>query len=470
MKLRGKLLAPTIIVFFVGFTALTMFLSLNQSGKKRSELAAYAETLTSLAATVDSAYLWNLDTEGLAQSLQSFRKIREVVAISISDGAGNAVAALEAEKKPPELITKEADILHGSEKIGSVKLTMTGSFASEETRSLTIALAIVAAAIFAVVVAVLLGVTGSLTAAIKQVLEVIGAIAKGDMTMAAPRKLIGRGDEIGDICRSMESMRDVLGSALRTIQTAADNVADGSIQIHGTAQSLSEGSSEQAASAEEVSASMEEMAASNKANADNSQATESMSRKAARDAEDGGGAVAETALAMKNIASSISIIEEIARQTNLLALNAAIEAARAGDVGKGFAVVASEVRKLAERSQKAAGEISILSADSTAVASRAGTLLGSIVPDIKKMAELMLEIASASKEQNAGVEQVTSALGQLDHVIQQNAATSEALAESAEDLTRQAQALKRALSFFKIESSGTAVAAVGAPPLAQIAS
>jgi methyl-accepting chemotaxis protein len=217
-----------------------------------------------------------------------------------------------------------------------------------------------------------------------------------------------------------------------------------------TAQTLSRGSSVQASSAEEVSASMEEMAASNKQNTDNSVVTESLSRKAAEDADEGGRAVAATVKAMKDIASSVSIIEEIARQTNLLALNAAIEAARAGEVGKGFAVVASEVRKLAERSQKAAGEIAVMSSKSTAVAEKAGELLGRMVPDIRKTAELMLEISSASREQNTGVDQVTLAIGRLDTVIQQNASTSDNLAASSEKLSSQAQLLMDALSFFKI--------------------
>jgi len=212
------------------------------------------------------------------------------------------------------------------------------------------------------------------------------------------------------------------------------------------------------------------MAATNKQNTDNSLATERLSRKVARDAEEGGQSVAATVLAMKNIASSISIIEEIARQTNLLALNAAIEAARAGEVGKGFAVVASEVRKLAERSQKAAGEISTMSEESMAVAEKAGGLLSRIVPDIQKMAELMLEISSASAEQSIGVGQVTSAIGQLDTIIQQNASTSEILASSSGELSSQAQSLTASLAFFRLADAGTAPGEPEPPRLSLLAS
>jgi methyl-accepting chemotaxis protein len=156
---------------------------------------------------------------------------------------------------------------------------------------------------------------------------------------------------------------------------------------------------------------------------------------------------------MKEIATKISIIEEIARQTNLLALNAAIEAARAGEHGKGFAVVASEVRKLAERSQAAAGEISTLSTRSVQVAETAGEMLNKMVPDIQKTSELVQEISASSKEQDTGAEQISKAIQQLDSVIQQNASASEEMASTSEELSSQAEQLKDAISFFRIDSN-----------------
>ena len=206
-------------------------------------------------------------------------------------------------------------------------------------------------------------------------------LAGGDLDVAMPR---ARRDEIGLLLTSMGGMVEKLREIVSDVKSGAANVSQGSQQIASTAQQMSQGSTEQAASAEEVSSAMEEMSATTKQNTDNAAATEQLSRKAAGDALEGGKAVEETVKAMKQIASSITIIEEIARQTNLLALNAAIEAARAGEAGKGFAVVASEVRKLAERSQKAAAEISVLSKDSVEVAEKAGELLKKAVPDIQR--------------------------------------------------------------------------------------
>jgi methyl-accepting chemotaxis protein len=257
-----------------------------------------------------------------------------------------------------------------------------------------------------------------------------------------------------ELMHALAAMVQKLGEVVSEVKTATDNVAAGSRQMSAGSEQMSQGAAEQAASAEEASSSMEEMASNIKQNADNAHQTEKIAIKSASDAKEGGAAVVRTVQAMKDIAGKINIIEEIARQTNLLALNAAIEAARAGEHGKGFAVVASEVRKLAERSQKAAGEISELSSSSVEVAEKAGELLDGILPDINRTAELVQEISAASKEQDTGAEQINKAIQQLDKVIQQNASAAEEMASTAEELSSQAEQLQETIAFFRLDEHG----------------
>ncbi len=282
--------------------------------------------------------------------------------------------------------------------------------------------------------------------------DIANEVAGGNLTVTLPK-----GDKTG-ILAAIAGMVEQLVDIVTNVQGASDSVSSGSQELSSSSEEMSQGSTEQAAAAEEASSSMEQMAANIRQNADNAIQTEKIAIKSASDAKAGGESVAKTLLAMKDIASKISIIEEIARQTNLLALNAAIEAARAGEHGRGFAVVAAEVRKLAERSQHAAAEISELSGSSVEVAEQAGEMLAKMVPDIQRTAELVQEISAASKEQDTGAEQVNQAIMQLDQVIQQNASASEEMASTSEELSSQADQLQGAISFFKIDGkSGSQV-------------
>lgn len=297
--------------------------------------------------------------------------------------------------------------------------------------------------------------TGQLAAALQNMAKnlnnraaLVEKIARGDLTVDV--EILSEKDILG---RSLSFMVEELNKIVESVRHSSEIVAAESQELSSSSEQMSEGVTEQASAAEESSASMEEMSSTIKQNTESSSQTKSIAKQAAVDADKSGHAVSETVNAMKQIAGKISIIEEIARQTNLLALNAAIEAARAGEHGRGFAVVAAEVRKLAERCQKAAGEIVQLTSTSMETATSAGELLLKLVPDIQKTAELVDEINMASFEQDKGAEQINQSISQLNMVIQQNATVASGIATTAEELAGQSSKLLADIGFFKVSDA-----------------
>ncbi len=317
------------------------------------------------------------------------------------------------------------------------------------------------------------------SAPLQRAVALAEAISQGDLTQSA--EVRGR-DEVADLLRAMNAMRDTLRATIQDVITSAQQVAAGAQLSATTSEQLSQAANEQSASTEQLgqgtaeqatsaqqlsrglneqataterlsrgavaqaaateqaSAAMEEMSANIRQTAENATTTEKIAAQASQNTKRSGEAVISSLEAMRTIAGKIRIVQEIARQTDLLALNAAIEAARAGTHGKGFAVVASEVRKLAERSQGAASEISELAASTLTISEEAGRMLQQLVPDIERTAELVSEISAACREQNAGAEQINQAIQQLDQVTQQ---TSQSVQELDEVAQQNAEAVRQ---------------------------
>jgi len=358
------------------------------------------------------------------------------------------------DREPSKLLDEAAEL------IAKASADTAGKAAQRASQATTVSLIVMLAVCAASVVGALLF-SRSVVRPIGQAVQVSQAVAKGDLTVAAPSA--GR-DEIAQLLNALHDMQGSLALVVQRVRTNADSVAGVSAEIAQGNNDLSMRTEQQASALEQTSASMEELSSTVQANADNARQASQLAADASVVAVRGGDVVSEVVSTMrgindssKQIADIIGVIDGIAFQTNILALNAAVEAARAGEQGRGFAVVASEVRTLAQRSATAAKEIKELQSDSVEKVARGTTqvehakqTMSEIVHSIHQVSHIVSEISAASSEQSNSVAQVGIAITEMDDVTQQNAALVEQSAAAAENLKRQSHELVATVSIFKI--------------------
>jgi methyl-accepting chemotaxis protein len=313
---------------------------------------------------------------------------------------------------------------------------------------------------------------------LNEALTIAQSVAAGDLTQ---RIETTARDETGQLLRALKEMNDSLAKIVNKVRGGTEAINDASGQIATGNLDLSSRTEEQASSLEETASSIEELTTTVRHNADNAVHANQLARTASEVAMKGGTVVSEVVNTMgsindsaKKIVDIISVIDGIAFQTNILALNAAVEAARAGEQGRGFAVVAAEVRNLAQRSASAAKEIKLLISDSVEkvnvgakLVDQAGSTMNEVVESVRRVTEIIGDIAAASREQTSGIEQVNSAITQMDQTTQQNAALVEQAATASESLQHQAAALSDLVRIFKISASETNTAEAAARPSAR---
>ncbi|HEY1043173.1 MAG TPA: methyl-accepting chemotaxis protein [Telluria sp.] len=430
--------------------------------ENKKRITQALETLDRLVHTADGkALLATVKTERAAY-VASFTQVGSL----IEGGQIDEARAVMMEQTLPLLDKLQASVVKLSDSEKLLAHESAGSVGGQIDAASKFLLGLGTAALF-IAIATASIIARSITRPINRAVDVAKTVASGDLTSDIDAST---DDETGQLLRALKAMNDSLSEVVSEVRSGTEMVSTASAQIAAGNQDLASRTEDQASSLEETAASMEEMTATVRQNADNATQANRLAASASEVAVKGGAVMGEVVQTMdsinessRKIADIIGVIDGIAFQTNILALNAAVEAARAGEQGRGFAVVASEVRVLAQRSAAAAKEIKSLIATSVdkvdtgcRLVEQAGSTMDEIVVSVRRVTDIMGEIAGASDEQTAGIGQINQAIIQMDQVTQQNAALVEESAAAASSLEDKAASLARTVAVFKLRESNQA--------------